>query len=1458
MDTWVIASSCSLSSPSFNEVLSSTPECITYLFVSPVLSILCTIVLLFRLAIQCTGTSPRLHYTSQTYSIVSLIPPALCIVSCLIPLFLINTIIASNGHIGNIEALSLGASSVVFAILAVLFLLERSSSAVHAQYTSRVVSILVSVCEFTRFGLSSSGNNYGHDLLVISIVCQSILSGICLLYHPSEWVWIVPPEEGYMELEGSEEPHNICPEAAAGFWSTTFFSWMSPLVSTGYDHPLQDSDVWDLNNRDKAATLQPQFDAAWEHEFAAHGSKISLWRVVNRAFWKRFWLGALFKIGNDASQFVGPLFLAMMIDFIDDPSAPNWHGYVFAGAIFAGQILGAVSEAQYFQNVMRVGMRIRSSLITAIFRKSMMITNDARNSMSTGRINNLMSSDAESLQQLTENFHQIWSAPCRIIVALVLLYRELGYSALVGCSILLTLLPVQKKIFEISKRLVSESRTKADERVKIINEVLEAASVVKTYAWEESFEERVRGIRDSELAKLLKAALLGATNSFVIFSVPLFVSVLSFAVYAATGNELTPAKAFSSLALFDVLRFPMFTLPNAVNQLITAQVAIDRIVTLLLSPEIEEKEVEAIAEGEPVIEICDGSFSWTGEEQTLSNINMTVGKGELVAIIGSTGQGKSSIVSAILGEIPAIGPVCTRVRGSIAYVPQQAWIFNDTLRENVLFGNKFDRSKYDSCVKVSSLRVDLDMMGSGDATEIGERGINLSGGQKQRVSIARAVYSDADVFLLDDPLSALDAHVARQVFEKCIVEHLREKTVVLVTNQVQFVSQADRIVLVDHGRITATGTYSQLMNTSSDFQQLMSKQTSEKEAEKDTEVVDAIIAEPDKSRRNSQASKKNDSSAALISKEERVTGGVSLSILNAYSNALGGIVTSGFILSLFVLSEVLRTGGSVWLTIWSTRSIAGMGTASYISIYCAWNLVNALCILGYKLLLARYSIDASRMLHEGMFHRLLGAPMSFFHQTPIGRIINRFTKDQADVDTLLVRMLSLFVSGFMQFVGTLAVIMFYTPLVIVLFIPIMVIFFKTGAYFQRTNRELKRLDAITRSPVYAHFSQCLNGISSIRAYRARANVTKDNSDKIDHTIRINLAMVSSNRWLSLRLELLGGIMILITSIFIVYDRNKIAASVAGLSLGYALGITALMNRNIRLFTLAENSFNSVERILYYSDVPQESDAAVTEYPHTSWPKEGSIKFSSVSMRYREDLPLVLNNLSFSILASQKVGIVGRTGAGKSSLFIALYRLVELSSGTISIDGVDISRIGLKELRTQLSIIPQDPVLFTGTVRFNLDPFNAHSDSELWDALRRAHLDAYIRSQGLGLDTLVEERGSNFSVGQRQLICMARALLRRSKILVLDEATASVDVNTDSLIQTTIRDEFSHCTILIIAHRLNTIIDCDAVLVMDQGKCKEFGTAAELLDNPKGIFTSMVDSTGPVASAFLREAAYARA
>ncbi|XP_070201853.1 multidrug resistance-associated protein 1-like [Littorina saxatilis] len=1351
------------------------------------------------------------------------------------------------------------------------------------------------------------------------------------------------------------------PEVMASFPSRLTFWWINGLVMRAYRRGLKEEDLFELHPRDKSSTIIPQFQSAWEKELRnakyknrervrqeermhhyvsyshspsnprhmqegevgettsllTNGANISkkaddrddaknkkvaqasLFKVLVKTFGADILKAWFCKLLYDGLQFVNPQLLDVLIAYTNNKAnEAEWKGYVYACAFFVVAVAGSIFFHQQFHIGMTTGMRIKSACISAVYKKSLTMTNEARKGSTVGEIVNLMSVDCQRLQDMTGYLWMVWSCPLQIVLALTLLWGQLGASVLAGVAIMILLIPLNAFLAFKSRQYQKEQMTLKDHRLKLMNEVLSGMKVLKLYAWEPSFQDKVSEIRNEELVVLTKAAYLNAFSTFAWTVAPFMVTLATFATYvlASESHYLDAQKAFVSLSLFNILRFPINLLPMIISFLAQAQVSVVRVGDFLRNEDLDDTNVDYNKDAASAVSIIHGSFTWDNQVAlpTLRKIDLDIPDGKLVAVVGQVGTGKSSLVSAILGEMEKVeGRVVVKSR--IAYVPQQAWIQNATLRDNILFGKEYNRHKYEAVIDACALRTDLDILSGGDMTEIGEKGINLSGGQKQRVSLARAVYNDADIYLLDDPLSAVDSHVGKHIFQEVVGPKglLRNKTRVLVTHGVHWLPMVDEIVVMANGMISEMGSYEQLLSHNGDFAQFLKTyltQNKDKDDDDDPEIqaikaqilerVDSVTSDTGassgeevstsarKRKLSSESSKpglkrsisKTDTVKGkqkdrppqakdkLVEDETSKTGRVQWSVFMVYFRAIGLTVTVA-IFSLYAAYQGLSVYSSIWLSQWTDDDLLANTTLSnttayqdrnamYLGVYGGLGVGQAVMVLSYSILASTRMVKAAGSLHESMLSNIMRSPMSFFDTTPSGRIVNRFSSDVAVVDNTLPQSLRQAVTQVFGVLSTFIVISYSTPIFLSVIIPLGLLYFLVQRFYIPTSRQLKRLESTTRSPIFNHFSETITGSASIRAYKVESRFIDENKCKVDKNLVFYFSGIASNRWLGFRLEFLGNFVVLAAAMFAVVTPD-LEGGLVGLSVSYAMQVTAGLNWLVRMASELETNVVSVERLKEYSETPTESEWVVPgRRPPGDWPADGSINFVNYSVRYRPGLDLVLKGVNCHILGGEKVGIVGRTGAGKSSMTVGLFRLIESATGSIVIDRHTIDNMGLHDLRSRLTILPQDPVLFSGSLRMNLDPFDQYSDNQIWTALEHAHLKKFVQDNRAKLMYEVGEGGSNLSVGQRQLVCLARSLLRKTKILVLDEATAAVDMETDDLIQQTIRTEFKDSTVVTIAHRLNTIMDYDKIMVLDQGEIKEYDAPKKLLENKNSAFYSM--------------------
>ncbi|KAK3807501.1 MAG: multidrug resistance-associated protein 1 [Linnemannia gamsii] len=1222
------------------------------------------------------------------------------------------------------------------------------------------------------------------------------------------------------------------------------------------------------------------------------------------------------KISCSFLDYFSPVLLGLFLDYIQESSGADpdlmsaatatsvelsqekkslRYGLLLAFSIFFSRCTVSSIYTDYHRRIYLHGAEAKATLTSMIYRKALVLSPDARRKSSTGAILNHMSVDA---LQWEEGFDYLalWiSIPFDLSICFYLLYHLLGWSFLAGVITIVAFMPFQSWRAKVFEGLEEERLKTTDERVRVTTETLSSIKIVKLYGWEAAFKSKILEARKAELNVLRKMGALEAVMSLVFASTSTIVTFVTFATYVTIGHGvLTPKIVFVSLALFKLLHDPVSRLAEGTATTIALIVATKRIRRFLMREEIDSTQVlhEKYDENsdtpqQPLLSDQNGTTDEDNSESappkpTLRNITLSVKNKSLAAVVGRVGQGKSSLLNAIIGEMyKQEGTI--RVRGQVAYVPQQAFITNATVRENIVFGHAYDQDRYRRVVSACGLDPDLDSLPAGDMTEIGERGINLSGGQKQRVSLARATYSDADIYLLDDPLSAVDAHVDRHLWDNLIGPQglLKNKTRILVTHGIHHLDHVDQIVVIKDGEIAELGRYEDLVAAKRSFYHLM-KEHSAKHSRKrrgshapvdeiasesaaataaattdsasgtdpdsdietvEEEEVDGTLAKADVKEFDDEEEDR------LIAEEIMKKGGVEMRLAKIYAKA-SGMKYSVVIIALIILGEACTVATNFWLKYWVDRTREEL--AASIGLFLAGLLLFAVLyivvhMIYIYLVFSVARIRASEQIHRDLVTTIMRLPMSFYDTTPLGRILNRFSGDCYSIDEHLPwKFLNLVYLS--TVVGaTLLIVIFSTPTLIFVIPFIAAGFYIIQEYYLWAIRSLKRFDSVSISPIYQHFDETLIGVTTIRAMSVQQRFIDENAKRTNYNANAFTGHSYGNRWVDIRLQWLSAFIILSIALFGVFGRHTVDVGVLGLSMSFAMGITDCVMYLCREFSEWQSYLIAIERVQEYTEKHTEAPEMTSKAVPALWPAQGQVVFKNYSTRYREGLDLVLKHLSFEIKPQEKIGIVGRTGAGKSSLTLALFRIVEAANRSIEIDGIDISTLGLTDLRKHLAIIPQDPTLFAGTIRDNLDPFKELTDTDLWEALERAHLKDFVRSlSNGGLSAPVSQNGDNFSVGQRSLICLARALLRKSKILILDEATAAVDVETDELIQQTIREEFKDRTVLTIAHRIKTVMDSDRILVMEHGQVVEFEAPGVLLQREESLFFKLAHQAGEIA------------
>uniref|UniRef100_A0A7N8Y2U6 Multidrug resistance-associated protein 4 n=1 Tax=Mastacembelus armatus TaxID=205130 RepID=A0A7N8Y2U6_9TELE len=1202
------------------------------------------------------------------------------------------------------------------------------------------------------------------------------------------------------------------PAATANILSKLFFWWLNPLFRTGYKRRLEEDDMYEVLEEDRSERLGQDLQRYWDHEIQKAAKEMrtpKLTKVIIQCYWKSYAVLGFFTL-IETIKVIQPVVLGKMIQYFEnyDPNnkAALYETLCYAAALSFCTIGLAMLHHLYFFHVQRAGMKIRVAMCHMIYKKALGLSSSAMGKTTTGQIVNLLSNDVNRFDDVTIFLHFLWVGPLQAAAVVGLLWVEIGPSCLAGMVVLMFLMPMQTLFGRLFSTYRSKTAVQTDSRIRTMNEVVSGMRIIKMYAWEKPFFFTCALCRPrKEISKIMKSSYLRGLNMASFFCASKIILFITFTIYVLLGNTISASRVFVTVSLYTAVKLTVtLFFPSAIEKLFESRVSIRRIQEFLLLDEITKSSGARSQDQKDVaVEIQDLVCYWDKslDAPSLQNVSLSLKSNQLLAVIGPVGAGKSSLLSSILGELPSEKGVL-KVKGQLTYAAQQPWVFPGTIRSNILFGKELNAQKYERVIKACALKRDLELLPHGDQTLIGDRGATLSGGQKARVNLARAVYQDADIYLLDDPLSAVDAEVGRHLFEQCICGLLKNKSRILVTHQLQYLKTADQILVLKEGHMVAKGTYTELQRSGVDFTSLLKEdEEQQQQPPHDTLTRSRTMSQNSVLSQTSSVQSVKDGDQLPVSTTSRVT---------CMCNNL----------------QLVFTG-----------------------------LTAVTIVLGFvrNLVLFNVLVRCAQSLHNRMFNAIIRTPVCFFDINPIGRVLNRFSKDIGQLDSNLPWTFVDFIQVFLQIVGVIAVAASVIPWILIPVLPLLLFFLYLRRYFLQTSRDIKRLESTTRSPVFSHLSSSLQGLWTIRAFGAENRFQKAFDAHQDLHSEAWFLFLTTSRWFALRLDGICSVFVTVTTFGCLLLRDQLDAGSVGLALTYSVTLIGMFQWGVRQSAEVENMMTSVERVVEYTELESEGPWETRQRPPPDWPSKGLVTFDQVDFSHTVDGPPVLRDVKVTFRPKEKVGIVGRTGAGKSSLIAALFRLAE-PQGKIYIDSVLTSEIGLHDLRQKMSIIPQDPVLFTGSMRKNLDPFNQHTDEELWNSLQEVQLKSVVEELPAKLETVLAESGSNFSVGQRQLVCLARAILRKNRILIIDEATANVDPRTDELIQKTIRDKFRECTVLTIAHRLNTIIDSDRILVLDAGTTSAYDEPYTLLQDPDGIFSKMVQQTGKQEAAALLEAA----
>ncbi|ODV80944.1 uncharacterized protein CANTADRAFT_4932 [Suhomyces tanzawaensis NRRL Y-17324] len=1358
-------------------------------------------------------------------------------------------------------------------------------------------------------------------------------------------------------------------------FSVVTYTWITPLINHIYanqraeleDLPNVGKELfcentfdkleanWEKSTRD-ASVAKKKFKPSRFNIWAKKSEDIkpSLLLSIVYSFKGYVIASFIFEFFDIFFSFVQPFLLRSLIKHFNESLSleippPIIEGYTIALTMFLLSLSKTMFVNQMYLNMFKLGYVVESSLTTLIYKKALKLSPHARKDKPTGEIINHTTVDLSMIKMFCQSFQDFFGAPIRLIICLFSLFGLLGNATWGGLLIGALLIPVavyaNTTIYPVYMGMMKHK----DERTGLINEILVSIKSIKLYSWEKPLMKKLNAIRnDKELASAKKMGVLNAVLQFLWSCIPFFVSAATYSTFVFIyKTPLTPDIVFPALVYFDLLSDTVLSIPSLVSSSIESFASVSRLRDYLLLDELDFDMNGAYvktdaSDAENSIEIQNSTFVWSKHEQkpeykdeedevennakdsniALSDISFKAKKGELTCIVGKVGSGKTTLLRSILGEIPLLTAEYSddvvnseqakiTVNGTIAYCPQSPWILNATVKENILFGFKYDRDFYHKTIDACELVSDFKSLPDGDQTVVGEKGIALSGGQKARIALARAVYARADIYLFDDILSAVDSHVGKNLIKKVLADDgiIGPRTKILATNSVRVLHQANQIFLLTKGSITESGTYDEVNERKSDLANLIEEfsrgkdDEEEEEEEQDTPIVEANandLNDEIQQFHGEDAAPKVENTlrrASVVSynhnyeneetetdgagrktgqlEEFKASGGLKWSTIVEYCKACNYKYVFVYIVMTFgvTLLGVAEKYILTYWTQWNSDTGETQRPAFFLSFYILCGITSGAMILFSSFVVWTFCIvKGSAYFHERMANSVLRAPMSYFETTPIGRILNRFTDDISTIDMSLPWMLIMLVSSVLLGIMAIGIIIINLPIMFFLIIGLVVVYNYYRSQFIPSSRELKRLLKVSKSPLLATIQESINGVDTIKAFDQKGRFTHKTKSLVDRNILIQYVSQLCNRWLSIRLQFISSSILFFASTLAtssLLTSNPIQPGLLGFIMSFALGISNILTMIVRIWSEVESQSVALERILEYCALTPEAPMIVeNNRPNENWPTEGVVTFKNYATKYRENLDPVLKGINATIKAKEKVGIVGRTGAGKSSLTLALFRIIEATEGYIEIDGVNTSKIGLYDLRYHLNIIPQESHTIKGSVRDNLDPFQQYSDERIWKVLELAHLKEHVsqmstkpteqelkessnpddESPKTGLQARLDESGSNLSSGQRQLMSLARALLNdNAKVLILDEATSSVDVETDKVIQDTIRSEFKDKTILTIAHRLETILDSDRVLVLDKGEIREFDAPDTLLKDKNSIFYSLCKEGGYLKS-----------
>ncbi|KZO90151.1 P-loop containing nucleoside triphosphate hydrolase protein [Calocera viscosa TUFC12733] len=1293
--------------------------------------------------------------------------------------------------------------------------------------------------------------------------------------------------EPYVPVD-PQRPSKPPPEQTASLAAINFFYFLEPFMyKSFFEKNAQHEAIPVLADYDQSAILEMQGGKildAWQRRQLGLKDRHLLYGLME-FFGGRVWLQVFIVIVNVIATFLGPIAINRLLQYLEtggkDALVRPWY-VVWIVLIFVSRMLFSLGENGYLYAVNAMLVQAESLLLQLIFAQSMRMRissptskdsappssaastteqpdlDDGEDKKCTAviNVNTLIGADVPTILDAKEFVFFFLQLPLEVIASVWFLTTVLGWSAVIGMIFLVATVPLPGLFTKQMGDTQKIQMEKTGQRVKAITESLNILRMIKMFAWESMVRERVQDRRTEELRYTRRRRFLELIVGNLTVLLPMASMIITYGTYARSPNMFWETSiVFSSMSIFDLLRMDLVAITGDLNSMINAKISLDRVDNFLRkSPLLDAYDVDdATSSLLPhddldhgnVVGFHNASFAWDPKADGSNSRNFRLSfEGDIIftwgginLIIGPTGCGKTSVLMALLGEMhfqptSPYGWYSLPRHGGIAYAVQESWVMNATIKDNILFGSAYEEDRYNSVLHQCALEPDLALFAAGDETEVGEKGITLSGGQKARITFARAIYSNAGILLLDDILSALDVHTSRWIVEKCLQgELVQGRTVILVTHALALVGPiANSITELDlNGRIKSHGPPArQLIDSAKRVQD----DSNEERPQNGHEIHDALDEKPDA----------NVSDGKLIVEEERAQGRLKWAAMQFFLSAYGGAAFWILLVVIFFASELTDIMITWWLGVWTSAYEdlpKGVPAAFYLAIFVAFSLSQtALSTVGSITYIYR-SMRACRRVHEALMESVMSSTLRWIDTTPRGRIISRFTQDIREVDYNLSKWFRSFITRSILLLLKFSAVMVGSPVLLLPGLLVTFVAFGVGQVYLYVQMGVKRIRSNWKWPIYNHFSAAIAGLVSIRAYGAQEEFKLELFKRIDAYSGPARSFQNLHRWIGSRVDTLGAVFATGVATYLVYFKSEEEAGKTGLNM--AIGFSGMILWWLRTANNMEITSNSLERIRDYIEIDHETKPSEEGMPPAYWPTSGAIRVENMSAKYSDDGPLVLHGVTFEVKSGERIGIVGRTGSGKSTLALSLMRLIP-TSGEVYFDGLPTSSLNLDSLRGNLTIIPQEPVLVSGTLRTNLDPFDQEDDAVLNDALRATRL-LDRGENNISLDTMVSDAGGNFSVGERQLIALARALIRNTRVLLLDEATASVDHETDNIIQESIRRELKGATLMTIAHRLRTIMDYDKIMVLDAGKLIEFDTPVALLDRKDSLFRSLVEESG---------------